>query len=140
MLPAGIRFNDCYFGEPTPLNQWAAPRCAGLYVVLAADSNWAPRPYQPLHFGEFGNNARQIPGLTKFGSLRGAGSRHLYIAALAMPFSTTAQRRALHAELVQAYNPISQAGEPRDESFDQPGFFGSGATVPEPRRRIGFLP
>jgi hypothetical protein len=33
----------------------------------------------------------------------------LFVATLALPFSTTAQRCALRNELVQAYNPISQA-------------------------------
>jgi hypothetical protein len=140
MLTAGIRFDDCYFSEPTPLSQWTPPRCAGLFVVLAPDSNWAPKPYQPLHFGEFGNNATHIPDVAEFGLLRGAASTQpLYISALAMPFSTTAQRRAIRAELVQAYNPISRASEPRQELPELPGSFHLHGDA-EPRRRIGFLP
>jgi hypothetical protein len=93
-----------------------------------------------LHFGEFGNNARDVLGLAKFGALHGmADTRQLYVCTLAMPFSTTAQRRAIHAELVQAYNPISQAGEPRNEYFEPSGCF-EPPRNPEPRRRIGFLP
>jgi hypothetical protein len=130
MLLTGIRFNDFYFSEPTPIGQWTPPRCAGLFVVLSQDANWAPKPYQPLHFGEFGNNSRDVLGATL---LRPVDRQSLYVAALAMPFSTTAERRAIRAELVHAYNPISQADEARNQFFMPPA-------DAEPRRRIGFLP
>jgi hypothetical protein len=134
MALSGIRFNDCYFSEPTPLAQWTPPRCAGLFVILTWDSNWAPKPYRPLHFGEFGNNLQQILRPTDFTGMAGAaGTELLYVSAIAMPFSTTAQRRAIRAELVHAYNPVGQAGEAHNQFFEPP-------PDPEPRRRIGFLP
>jgi hypothetical protein len=103
----GIRFNDCVFAEPTPLAAWTPPRCAGLFVILAEDINWSPKPFQPLYFGEFGNNEQN---LTLNSWLPPAGREKALLAAtLALPFSTSAQRCALRNELVQAYNPISQA-------------------------------
>jgi hypothetical protein len=85
-------------------------RCAGLFVILAIDVHWSPKPFQPLYFGEFGNNEQQT--LTRLNSLQRPASRldgPLFVATLPLPFSTTAQRCALRNELVQAYNPISQA-------------------------------
>jgi len=110
MLPfwaaPGIRFNDCGFTEPTCLAEWSPPRCAGLFVVLAKDINWSPKPFQPLYFGEFGNNEQT----SMFsGWLPPGRVDTLYVATLALPFSTSAQRCALRNELVEAYNPISQA-------------------------------
>jgi hypothetical protein len=103
----GIRFNDCVFAQPTRLAEWTPPGCAGLFVILAEDTNWSPKPLQPLYFGEFGNNEQNF---TLNGWLSQAGRAHaLLVATLALPFSTSAQRCALRNELVQAYNPISQA-------------------------------
>ncbi|HLI84036.1 MAG TPA: hypothetical protein VKV17_08975 [Bryobacteraceae bacterium] len=101
----GIRFNDCVFSEPAPLAQWSPPRCACLYTILVADPNWAPKPYQPLYFGEFGNNAagQLLEKAREFAaSLPG---KDLFVAVLPIPFSTTAQRWMLRNELVWAYNP-----------------------------------
>src|SRR6185437_15541581 len=56
-MASGIRFNDCLFSEPVRLADSPLPRCAGLYVILAEDRAWAPKPFQPVYFGEFGNNA-----------------------------------------------------------------------------------
>ena len=56
MVPPGIRFNDCLFSEPTRVPELNVPKYAGLFVLLVEDANWAPKPYQPLYFGEFGNN------------------------------------------------------------------------------------
>src|SRR5437016_3030285 len=109
LIAAGIRFNDYFFTEPRQLAEWAAPRYAGLFVILVRDSNWAPKSFQPLFFGEFGNNTEQIvlPGDIRrlAGTLAGAG---LFIATLPMPFSTTAARSAVRDELVWAYNPRYQ--------------------------------
>jgi hypothetical protein len=83
------------------------PACGGLYAILAKDANWAPKPFQPLYFGEFGNNQQQslkMSGWAPAGAMDG-----LYVATLALPFSTAAQRCALRNELVDAYNPVSQA-------------------------------
>jgi hypothetical protein len=106
-MAPGVRFNDCYFSEPTALADWQPPKSAGLFVILAQDPNWAPKPFQPLFFGEFGNNAAEP--LPRHEWLAGpVGMHSLFVAALPMPFSTTAQRWAVRNELVWAYNPACQ--------------------------------
>lgn len=102
----GLRFNDCVFSEPVRLAQWLPPACAGIAVVLARDPEWAPKPFRPLYFGEFGNDARRP---AECGRWARPAVGDLYISILPMPFSTSAQRRALRNELVSAYNPICQA-------------------------------
>src|SRR5690242_12491193 len=91
----GIRFNDCFFSEPIPLTLWAAPKYAGLCVILAGDPNWAPKPLQPLFFGEFGNNTQEM----RLPKVDGG----VFVAVLPLPFSTMAQRWALRQELIRAY-------------------------------------
>jgi hypothetical protein len=157
----GIRFNDCVFSEPTPLAQWTPPRCAGLYVVLVQDSNWAPRPFQPLYFGEFGHNA-SLPAFRaeQTGLAAVAPQEALYAAALPLPFSTTAQRWILRNELIRAYNPpccIPRGDTPptelvrkldelerrhQQETAELRLLFSGAGNYPEtqPRRRIGFIP
>jgi hypothetical protein len=110
LVPPGIRFNDCLFTEPKQLGGWVPPRCAGIFVILMGDPNWAPKPYQPLLFGEFGNNAREI--LPHHDRIRWAGASRpeaLLVSVLPMPFSTTAQRTAVCNQLIWAYNPVCQA-------------------------------
>lgn len=107
LLPTGVRFNDCIFSEPVRLADWVPPGSAGILVVLARDGNWAPRPFQPLYFSEFGNDARR--SAESRGIPTGALGGNLYLAVLLMPFSTGAQRTALRNELVAAYNPVCQA-------------------------------
>ncbi len=109
MVGPGIRFNDFLFSEPVPLSAWTAPKFAGLFVVLAGDHNWAPRPFQPLYFGEFGNNARcAAPGSSRLPVQGG-----LFISVLPLPFSSSAQRLEARNQLVWAYNPVYQpAGTP----------------------------
>ena len=107
----GIRFNHCMFSEPMALAAFVMPKCAGLFAVLVSDPNWAPKAFQPLYFGEFGNNtpAQALPFNVQ--RLQAAvHGRPLMIAALPLPFSTTAQRRELCNELVSAYNPLCQNG------------------------------
>jgi hypothetical protein len=152
----GIRFNDCFFSEPIPLAGWSPPKYAGLCVMLAGDRNWAPKPFQPLFFGEFGNNTQEMP-------LPNVASGLLFVAVLPIPFSTMAQRWALRHELIRAYNPVFQGHEPppaagdltrkvdelerkNQEQSAQVGLllanmnrFFEPQAVP-PRRRIGFLP
>ncbi len=157
----GIRFNDCLFSEPLPLAQWTPPRCAGVYVILIQDPNWAPRPFQPLYFGEFGHNA-SLPALrAEQANLAGlAPQEALYAAALPMPFSTTAQRWLLRNELIRAYNPplsSAQGDTPpgdlvrkldelerrhQQETAELRMLFADTGNYPEaqPRRRIGFIP
>lgn len=106
-LPAGVRFNDCIFSEPVRLADWIPPGSGGILAILARDANWAPRPFQPLYFTEFGNDARRLP--ESRGVPGGALGGDLYVAVLLMPFSTALQRTALRHELVAAYNPVCQA-------------------------------
>jgi hypothetical protein len=123
----GIRFNDCLFSEPTPLPGWTPPRFAGLFAILVHDPNWAPKPFQPLCFGELRNNARQPLLYTDFARLVAtAGSRTLLVSVLPLPFSTTTQRWALRDELIWAYNPTCQIS-------------GANATAPDLAHRMNEL-
>lgn len=164
IIAVGIRFNDCFFTQPTPLAEWRPAQYAGLFVILAGDPNWAPKPFQPLYFGEFGNNANEVAvagdSICHFDVRRGA---ELLVATLPMPFSTTSQRWMLRNELLWAYNPVCQAhaakipptelahkvAELEKRHHEQSAQFGMLlASInrffepqPEPpRRRIGFLP
>lgn len=114
LVAPGLRFNDCVFSEPLPFAEWLPPACAGVVAVLARDPNWAPKPFRPLYFGEFGNDARRSQGNVPLPTAAG----NLFIAVLPMPFSTAVQRRALRHELVAAYNPICQAqGTPSSDEL-----------------------
>jgi hypothetical protein len=157
----GIRFNDCVFSEPTSLSHWTPPRCACLYALLIEDSNWAPRPYQPLYFGEFGNNAAaQLFEKARAFAARLLG-KEVFVSVLPMPFSTTAQRWILCSELVWAYNPpcsmpVAEAAPTelvrkldelerrhQEETAELRLLFASAHASFEPprtRRRIGFYP
>ncbi|HKW97426.1 MAG TPA: hypothetical protein VJN43_06810 [Bryobacteraceae bacterium] len=129
-------------------------------MILAKDANWAPKPYQPLYFGEIGNNTPD--GLPPGAEMLLSQSRGtFFISTLPMPFSTTAQRRALRNELLLAYNSTWQVEEIRRAAgianqcgpFDKPeeatqalllltGINRHFFPPPErePRRRIGFVP
>jgi hypothetical protein len=158
----GIRFNDCVFSEPTSLSHWTPPRCACLYTILVADPNWAPRPYQPLYFGEFGNNAAE-PLLEKAREFAARlPGQEVFVAVLPMPFSTTAQRWIVRDELIWAYNPpcsvlhVETAGPTelvrkldelerrhQEETAELRLLFAhahASLEPPQPRRRIGFIP
>jgi hypothetical protein len=106
MVGPGIRFNDFVFSEPVPLTNWAAPKCAGLFVVLVRDANWAPRPFQPLCFGEFGNNVRGPLAVDSIPLPANAGE--LFVSVLPLPFSTSVQRCDVRNQLIWAYNPVYQ--------------------------------
>jgi len=103
VVPPGVRFNDCLFSEPVQLAAWRLPSCAGIVAVLARNPQWAPKPLQPLYFGEFGNDAGSRTSLPL------NATRDLQVSVLPMPFSTAAQRRALCNELIAAHNPAWQA-------------------------------
>ena len=105
LVAPGLRFNDCVFSEPVPFAEWLPPACGGVAAVLARDPNWAPKPFRPLYFSEFGNDARRSLGNVPLPAAAG----NLYVAVLPLPFSTAAQRRALRQEFIAAYNPICQA-------------------------------
>jgi len=108
LAATGIRFNDCLFTEPARLADWIPPRFTGLFAILACDPGWAPRSFQALCFGEFGNNTADPVERNGYGWLRGAGTKGLFVCVLPMPFSTSAQRAALRNELIAAYNPVLQ--------------------------------
>jgi len=106
---SGIRFNDCVFSEPVTFANWTPPGCGGLFAVLMFDPSWAPRPLRAIYFSEFGNNtsARQVfQDCSRV--LYSVREKHLFISALPMPFTTTAQRRALLDELITGYHPAYQ--------------------------------
>ena len=163
MDESGIRFNDCFFGEPVLLASWMPPGCASLYAILVRDPNWAPRPFQPLYFGEFGNNTSLAAVQREVTNLAPAPRREvLFIAVLPLPFSTTRQRWMLRNELVWAYNPLCQVervqSQPtelvakleelerrhQEQTAELRLLFASArgflSPKPQPRRRIGFLP
>jgi hypothetical protein len=105
----GIRFNDYIFSEPARLDGWVPPRCAGLFGILVADPNWAPKPFQSIYFGEFGNNAPTSAWLTDYQKIETVWrGKTLLVSVLPMPFSTTSQRCALQNELIWAYHPLCQ--------------------------------
>jgi hypothetical protein len=140
VLPQGVRFNDWLFTEPMPLTEWKVPKYAGLFVILAKDPNWAPKPYQPLYFGEFGNNTPEaLLSGNQMQLPHGEGDRTLLVSVLPMPFSSTAQRLALRSELLRAYNSAWQTDEVRAVSTGLINF-PAGDPQSEPRRRIGFMP
>ncbi len=133
---AGIRFNDCYFSEPVRFVGWTPPKCAGLFAVLVPDPNWAPKPFRPIYFGEFGNNT-PAPGPEAAHLQDGGETAALLVVFLPLPFSTTAQRQALRHELVSAYHPACQGEE---ATGLQAALNRLSPATPESRRPIGFLP
>lgn len=107
VVPPGIRFDDYVFTEARHISQWILPQCAGVLVLLSRSPNWAPKPFEPLCFEEFGNNAQNpIPQMVRLGDT--AAMAAVFVAALPMPFSTTAQRCSLRDHLISAYNPAWQ--------------------------------
>jgi len=110
LIAPGIRFNDCVFSEPRHVGGWMPPKCGGIFVLLVSDFNWAPRPFQPLCFVEFGNNSRENSLAGHHAGLAVPGiSEGVFVAVFPMPFSTTAERCAVRNQLVWAYNPVWQA-------------------------------
>src|SRR5215216_416696 len=108
----GIRFNDHVFSEPGRLINAELPKCGGIFAILVRDPTWAPKPFQPLCFREFGNNAQNILQWA-----RGANADALFVSVLAMPFSSAAQRCEIRNQLIGAYNPVCQAnGIPAPQS------------------------
>jgi hypothetical protein len=103
VVPPGVRFNDCLFSEPATLAAWRPSGCGGILAILAPNSQWGPRPLQPLYFGEFGNDAAR--GMNLPANVR---REDLLVSVLPMPYSTAAQRRALCNDLIAAHNPVWQ--------------------------------
>lgn len=125
---SGIRFNDYFFSEPMNLAAWTPPKCPGLFSILVDDPNWAPKAFQPLYFGEFGNNSPASTVLQDCQAvIAAANGKTLFVSVLPMPFTTTHQRLVTRNELISAYNPSCQ----RANAVDLP---------PVERRPIGFVP
>ena len=103
MVHPGVRFNDCLFTEPVPLASWRPPTCGGIVAILVRNSQWGPKPLQPLYFGEFGNDATGAASLPVM-----ARRDDLLVSVLPMPYSTAAQRGALCKELIAGHNPACQ--------------------------------
>jgi hypothetical protein len=148
----GIRFNDCLFSEPLSIAGWVPPKYAGLLAVLVQDPNWAPKAFQPVYFGEFGNNAPLSAVLRDYPRIMGAAKGlALYVSVLPMPFSTTSQRCELRNQLAWAYNPECQPegiGQPQGELTaklnEQIAQMISARLEPQAlesrRRQFGFMP
>jgi hypothetical protein len=130
-VPSGIRLNDCIFSEPVALVGWTPPQFAGISAIFVRDPNWAPKPFRPLCFNEFGNNAPPSAWMDNYGDiLRAAQGKELLVSVCPIPFSTTAQRRAVRDELIWAYNPLCQTSQA--QPLREP--------AKAPRRPIGFIP
>jgi len=108
MVAPGIRFDDYIFSEPKRLVETAVPKCGGLLAILVRDPNWAPKPFQPLCFREFGNNSQEA-SYDPIRLARIPQADALFVSILAMPFSTAAHRCEIRNKLAQAYNPFCQS-------------------------------
>jgi len=122
LAASGIRFNDYFFSQPVDLASWTPPQYAGLFCILVSDLNWAPMAFQPLYFGEFGNNSPASAILQECSRVTAAAhGKTLFASILPMPFSTTQQRWSLRNELIWAYNPACQLDDgklqPRDLAY-----------------------
>ncbi len=102
LIGAGIRFIDYVFSEPRRLVDWIPPRCAGIMVILVRDPNWGPKQFQPLRFWEFDADT-DLLSLSHLPHINA-----LFVATLALPYSTSAQRAELLNKLAWAYKPAWQ--------------------------------
>lgn len=108
------------FSNPTSFSALFAPPSSGLYVLMAPDFNWGPKPYRPLYFGQAENLFKRVSqSHEKYASwVREAGSAaNLYVGFHYMQGSTEHDRRSREAELIRHYNP------PCNENFTD--FLGS---------------
>lgn len=105
--PLGIRFDDYVFSEARHISHWLRPQYAGVLVMLRRNSNWAPKPFEPLCFVEFGNNAdNPLAQALRLAGPAAAGD--IFFSVLPLPFSTITQRCSLRDHLIRAYNPAWQ--------------------------------
>lgn len=107
----GVRFGERWFTAPAPLPAAAVPAMfdqAGLYVVMVVDSEWGPKPFRPLYFGESDSIwNRCASGHEKYVTWRRAAGLFvpLYRAVSPMPGSTRAERQAAESALITRYLP-----------------------------------
>ncbi|MBN2244893.1 MAG: hypothetical protein JW755_03505 [Candidatus Aminicenantes bacterium] len=51
-----IRWHDCIFEGPFPIQYWNPPNCAALYAIMVKpDASKSPRSYRILYFGKANN-------------------------------------------------------------------------------------
>jgi hypothetical protein len=108
-IGGGIKFGAYWFSEPEPVPSKAFSIFdqAGLYVVLAYDASWGPRPFRPLYFGESGGiGDRCTSGHEKCSAWRAQVGLlgTVYRALLHMPGSTRVSRQAAESTLIASYN------------------------------------
>jgi hypothetical protein len=103
----GIRFDDYVFSEARHISQWVHPQYAGILVFLQRNPNWAPKPFEPLCFEEFGNNVQNARS-RMIRLADPAATVDIFVSVLPMPFSTTIQRCSVRDQLITAYNPAWQ--------------------------------
>ncbi len=94
------------FDGPFQLENWNAPRRAGVYCVLHKDNS---NSYNVDYVGESEDlSDRGFPWNHHRSNcwVREAGSRsNVYITVYYMPSSTKQQRTAVESELIRQYNP-----------------------------------
>ena len=118
-VPPGLRFNDSVFSEPVPFAAWAPPACAGILVILRHHPQWSPKPFQPLYFGAFGNDATRAATLPAIARMEG-----LLISTL-----TKNQFAASQAALIAAFLP----------AFELSGFIFEIDSMPLPIRLVTYV-
>lgn len=107
--PMGIRFGAHHFSEPELLPQKGSASFLdpqGLYVVLAADAGWGPRPFRPLYFGESDGIWSRATGDHENAESwrRQAGLfAPLYRALCPLPGWTRRQRQAAESALIAEF-------------------------------------
>jgi len=104
----GIRFGNCVFSEPVPLDRACLPvNSTGVYVILTPDPTWGPRHFQPLFFGEFAGGLHCSITTTELSlCYRAAAGKGLLISVLAMPGAHVGDVILLKRRLIQDYAPI----------------------------------
>jgi len=110
-IQSGIRFGDLVFSEPTLLPDTCLAGIfdqPGLYVVLVHDSNWQPRPFRPLYFGESDGVWQRATGAHEncdSWRARGGLFEPVYRALCPLPGWTRVQRQLAESALISAYQP-----------------------------------
>lgn len=101
-----MKIGDYDFDGPYLLQNWDAPRKAGVYCILHRNSS---TNYNVDYVGESEDLAeRGFPWNHHRADcwIRQAGSKsNVYIAVHYMPGSTQPQRTAIESELIRQYNP-----------------------------------
>jgi len=108
---AGIRFGGYWFSEPEAVRSAPVRRLldhAGLYVILAYDPSWRPRPFRPLYFGESqGIRSRASASHENYRSWSAQAGllSPIYRAFCPLPGWTQGQRLRAESSLITQYGP-----------------------------------